>query len=296
MINGRSITSLLFLIVSGLGSLYMLIEALLQANGKSICASAGCKVVAQYSRFGDLSMVLLGFATLSVLALLAAAGMRTVNESRERLVNLALVVALAAEGFLVGYQLLWLSTVCLFCMSVFGIFVLLGILRILAGHREVVAGFATLAALLAFFFLILPAGGPALPAERKLILFFSTDCKHCAEIRKELEDARIEAEHVLVREFSATLKSIGIEHVPTLLVNGPYEKRFLTGTDAIRGYISSCRVPPPSSVRPSGGTAGRTTAPPGQPGLNIFAPPATPEGILNPPTDEGLCKEDAKCE
>jgi len=288
MINGRYISSLSFLIVSALGSLYMLVESLLQANGKSICASEGCKVVAQYSRYGDLSMVILGLVALSFLALLAAAGMRTVSEGRERLMNLVLVTALAAEGFLVGYQLFWLSTACLFCLSAFGIFVLLGILRILAGHREVVAGFAVLAALFALFVLILPTGGPALPAERKLILFYSADCKHCAEITRELEAAKIEVEHLQVKEFSSTLKSIGIEHVPTLLVNGPYEKRFLTGTEAIRGYIASCRLPQaPRS---------RTKRDAGQPALNIFAPSGTPEGILNPPVDEGLCKEDAKCE
>lgn len=294
MINGRYISSLLFLIASGLGSLYMLIEALLQLNGKSICASEGCRVVSQYSRFGDLSIVLLGFAMLTFLAVLAAAGMRTVSEVRERLMNLVLVLSLAAEGFFVGYQLFWLSTVCLFCLSAFGIFALLGALRIITGHREVLAGFAALAALLALFFLILPPGGTAIPAEHQLILFYSADCKHCAEIKKELEDARIEAEHVLVKEYSATLKSIGIEHVPTLLVNGPYEKRFLTGTEAIRGYISVCRSPQQPAERSSRRATGRPAA--DRPALDIFAPPAIPQDILNPPPDEGLCKEDTKCE
>jgi len=290
MLNGRYISSLAFLVVSSLGSLYMLVEALLQTQGKSICASNGCKVIAQYSRFGDLSLVLLGLAALAFLALLAALGLRSVHEGRERLMNLALIVALAAEGFLVGYQLLWLSTACLFCLSVFGVFALLGILRILAGHRDVLAGFAMIPAFLTLFVLLLPSGGMALPAEHKLILFYSPDCKHCAEIRKELEAARIEFEHLQVKEFSATLKSIGIENVPTLFVNGPYEKRFLTGTDAIRGYIASCRTPlmPQGKLKDAGFS--------GRPGLNIFAPPASLEGILNPPPDEGLCKEDVKCE
>ena len=262
MINGRYTSSLAFLIVSGLGSLYMLVEALLQAQGKSICASEGCKVVAQYSRYGDLSMVLLGLATLSFLSVLAASGLRSVTAGRERLLNLVLVAALAAEGFLVGYQVLWLSTVCVFCLSAFGIFLLLGVLRLLAGQREILFGFATLGALLALFFLILPSGGRTLPAEHKVILFHSSDCKHCAEIKKELDDARIEVEHVLVKEYSATLKSIGIEHVPTLLVNGPYEKRFLTGTDAVRGYIASCRVPPAPPARRGSPAPGPV---PGQP-------------------------------
>ncbi len=294
MSNGRYPSTVLFLLLSGLGSLYMLVEAVLQLNGRSICASEGCKVAAQYSRYGDLSMVLLGFIALFTLALLAAAGMRTASEFRERIVNLALIAALAAEGFLVGYQLFWLSTVCLFCLSAFGIFALLGVLRILAGHREVLAGFGALAALLIFFVLILPPGGPSLPGEHKLMLFYSADCKHCTEIRKELETAGIDVEHILVKEFSATLRSIGIEHVPTLLVNGPYEKRFLTGVDAIRGYIATCRLPSPSSGSGAPTRGGQQQ----EHRLPDFLAPSTgsPDAILNPPPDEGLCKEDVKCE
>jgi len=57
--NGKYLSSLLFLAISALSTLTLLVEAVLQLFGKSICATEGCKVVAQYTRFGDLTMVLL---------------------------------------------------------------------------------------------------------------------------------------------------------------------------------------------------------------------------------------------
>ena len=301
IMNGAYLSTLLFLIVSALGSLYLLIEAILQSLGKSICATEGCKVVAQYSRFGDLAMVLLGFAMVSSIAVLAARGMRSQSVWRERLVDVLLCVSLAGEGFFIGYQLFWLHAVCVFCLSVFGLFVVLGALRMLAGHREVLAGFAALFAILGLFYLLLPAGGTALPLDNKYILFYSADCKHCAEVRKELEDRKFAAVHLPVREYSAFLKNMGIEYVPTLMVNGPYEKIFLTGSDAIRTYLSSCQQPAtssPQAVRktkaaPAGRESG-TGQPAGQ--LNLFVPSIGPDQVFNPRPDDGLCKEDVKCD
>lgn len=298
--NGTSLFSILFLIVSALGSLYLLIEALLQSFGKSICATEGCKVAAQYTRFGDLSLVLLGLATVSLLAVLASRGMRAADARRERAINFLLIISLAAEGFFAGYQLFWLHVVCVFCLSVFGLFVVLGALRILAGHREVIAGFGSLVALLGLFSIVLPVGGPALPLGPRYLLFYSEDCKHCAEIWKELEDQKIAAAHLPVREYPGFLKNMGIEHVPTLMVNGPYEKIFLTGTDAIRAYLS-CQPSPSPSAKPvkkaKPAPAGKERGSGQQTGqFNLFVPATTPDQIFSPPPDDGLCKENIKCD
>jgi glutaredoxin-related protein/uncharacterized membrane protein len=298
--NGNYLSSLAFLIVGIISSLYFLLEAVLQLFGKSICPTEGCKIVSQYTRFGDLTMVLLGLGTVAVISALAAKGMRSVSETRDRIINFLLVVSLAGEGFFVGYQLFRLHAICIFCLSVFGIFVVLGILRVLAGHREVLAGFGALAAILTLFYLILPTGGTALPLDQKYILFYSPDCKHCAEIRKELEANKIEFKHVEVKEYAPFLKNLGIEHVPTLLVNGKYEKYFLTGIDAIRNHLF-CKpgsAPAGKAVKKISAAArekkNTSAAPAGQ--LNLFAPSATPNSIFNPLPDEGLCKEDVKCD
>jgi glutaredoxin/uncharacterized membrane protein len=294
--NGTSLSALLFVITGLLSSLYLLIEAALQAFGKSICPTEGCRIVAQYSRFGDLAMVLMGLGTVAVITVLAARGMRSFSAGRDRVINFLLVTSLAGEGFFVGYQLFRLNAVCIFCLSVFGIYVVLGGLRVLAGHREVLSGFGALLAVLSLFYLVLPAGGNALPLGQKYILFYSPDCKHCSEIRRELEEHKIEVRHIDVREYAPVLKNLGIEHVPTLLVNGPYEKHFLTGAEAIRRHVFTVPASQPAkkarpAALPGKGEAGM---PSGQ--FNLFAPATGSNPIFNPLPDAGLCKENVKCD
>jgi uncharacterized membrane protein len=298
--NEKNILTRLFVIISALSSLYLLLEAVLQSFGKSICATEGCKIVTQYTRFGDLAMVLLGLGTVAVITALGAQGMRSVSDVRDRIINFLLVVSLAGEGFFVGYQLFRLHAVCVFCLSVFGIFLVLAFLRMLAGHREILAGFGSLVAVLSLFYLILPSGGPAIPLDQKYILFYSPDCKHCTEIQKELDENKIVVAHVLVKEYSLLLRSLGIEGVPTLMVNGPSEKIFLTGTDAIRKHLF-CQPEPvrsPKRSKKAPGTMGdnKKSAEHATSRFDLFAPPTTLNPIFNPLPDEGLCKENAKCD
>ena len=300
--NGKYLSALLFLAVSVLSALTLLVEAVLQFYGKSICATEGCKVVAQVTRFGDLTMVLLGLGTLVLITVLASQEMRSVSARSERTINVLLVASLAGEGFFVGYQLFRLDAVCVFCLGVFGIFVVLGVLRILSGQREVIAGFGALFAVLSLFYLILPTGGTALPRDAKYILFYSADCKYCSEIRKELDEKKIDARHVEIKEYAATLKNLGIEHVPTLMVNGPQEKIFLTGTDAIRRHLLTCEQsqPAPQKKQASRAAPGqgkiRGTADPAAGSLVPFLPGGASNPIFSPLPDTGICKEDIKCE
>jgi len=235
-----------------------------------------------------------------VITALGAQGMRSVSDVRDRIINFLLVVSLAGEGFFVGYQLFRLNAVCVFCLSVFGIFLVLGVLRTLAGHREVLAGFGSLLAVLSLFYLILPAEGPAIPLGQKYVLFYSADCKHCAEIRKELDENKIVVAHVLVKEYSLLLRNLGIEGVPTLMVNGPSEKIFLTGTEAIRQYLfckpESTQAPKRSQKAPSSAGEHKKSADHATGRFDLFTPPMTPNTIFNPLPDEGLCKEDTKCD
>jgi hypothetical protein len=94
---------------------------------------------------------------------------------------------------------------------------------------------------------------------------------------------------------------MGIEHVPTLMVNGPFEKVFLTGTEAIRTYLSSCQPPAASSsqaVKKAKPALESKQSDPSRPAgqLNLLVPPIGPDQIFNPRPDDGLCKEDVKCD
>jgi hypothetical protein len=300
--NGKYLSALLFLAVSALSTLTLLVEAVLQFYGKSICATQGCKVVTQVTRFGDLTMVLLGLGTVALIAVLAAQELRSVSARSERVINFLLVTSLAGEGFFVGYQLFRLDAVCVFCLGVFGVFVVLGVLRILSGQREVIAGFGALFAVLGLFYLILPTGGTALPRDAKYILFYSADCKYCSEIRKELDDMKIDVRHVKISEYAATLKNLGIEHVPTLMVSGPQEKIFLTGTDAIRRHLLACEqaqsTPQKKQTSRTAPRSEKTQATPNQGSGSLvpFSPGGGSNLIFSPLPDTGICKEDTKCD
>jgi glutaredoxin len=260
--------------------------------------------VAQQTRFGDVSIVFLGLAVLALLSVLAAQSLRRPSEPRQNFMDLVLSAALAGEGFFTGYQVFWIQTLCVFCLSVLGIMTALGVLRLLDGRRAVLAGFASFAVLLGFSYLILPpAGGVTLPSEQQMVLFYTPDCKHCAEIKEEIAKNKLDVAPVLVKEYSATLKNLGIEHVPTLFVNGPYEKLLLTGKDAIRRYLASCRPgrtePEKAAAKPAAKRAERKDpTPPAKdlPPLQFFTPLGSPNQLLSPVPDEGLCKEEQKCD
>jgi hypothetical protein len=122
-----------FFIVSVLGALFLLAEAVLQAGGRSLCVAEGCGLVISLARFGDLSIILAGLAALALLGLLSALNLRRRRGLLDFGINLLLIAALAAEGFFLGYQTFWLAERCLICLGVFGIFFALGLLRLLEG-------------------------------------------------------------------------------------------------------------------------------------------------------------------
>ena len=297
--NGRHGHTKYFFIVSVLGSLYLLVEAGLQIFGRSVCVSEGCGLVAQIARFGDLSTVLLGFIALGFLALWSGLNLRRQSGLLDSAINLTLIAALATEGFFVGYQIFWLPEMCLFCLSVFVLFLILGLLRWVAGWKETAAGFAAFALVLCFVGLVLPPRGTAIPSDKKMILFYSEECRHCSEIKEEINKNKLEITPMLVKDYTATLKSLGVNSVPTLFVNGRYEKLILTGKEAIRRYLAACQSPenPIPSVSNTSTSKKISIPKPEVSGSTLpLSPLGAPNPIFNSSTDEGLCKENQKCD
>jgi glutaredoxin-related protein/uncharacterized membrane protein len=286
---------ILFLALACAGILLCGTELWLQLHGQSICGSAGCELVAEQARFGEISILVLGLALFALLAGAAAFSWFRTSPVADQVISTVLIVSLASEGFLAGYQAFAIRAPCYFCLTVFALLVVLALLRFCAGRPEVAYGFAAMVAVLSFQYLIMPARPAlALPSER-LILFYSDACPHCVEIRKEFEERKIVAAHVPVAQYAALLKELGVAGIPTLLVNDSSRKVFLTGTDAIRQFLF-----PPAPVTTSekapekrtSKTGPRRTSPgnrvtPSEPApglLDLTAPPVLlgPEGICVP--------------
>jgi len=290
-----------FLAVSSLATLFVITEIVMQLYGKSLCATEGCKLVSRQVRFGDISMLLIGLVTFFLLTLFSAQSLYRGRQVFERSSNMLLVASLASEGFFTGYQVFSIHRACLLCLVIFGLIVILGILRLLSGEREMLAGFAALAAVFCMFYLILPAGRSVhLPTENRLILFYSKDCRHCTEIMKEFEEKKIPVTHLQAVGYADFLKNMAIESVPTLYVNDQNQKLFLTGTEAIRRYLLACTAPRKPAEKPlQGRKTGKTAAPPqttapGQ-ALDIFSQPDLLRRSGEPASPDGLCKEDEVC-
>ncbi len=312
----------LFSAVSLLGVIFLLVEITLQSMGRSVCVSEGCRIVSQHTRFGDISILLLGLLTFVSLAAFSILEVSRDNTAYGRLVDFILVVSLAGEGFLAGYQAFRVGQPCISCLVVLALFVVLGIARWLGGGKEVAAGFASMAAVFGFFYLILPAGGgPPLPEGYRYVLLTREDCPHCATVAKALDEAKLPYAKVSVKEYASLLRPIGVKHVPTLVVNDPYEKLFLTGERAIGKYLAAvaregpaagaapgtpdAAAPKPEGAagadRPPRGAKGVSGPPAPRPaaGKKDLAGPADNAflGPLNPPPgEEGICGKDEECD
>ena len=272
----------------------------MQFFGKSICPYEGCKMTARYARFGDVSIFAIGLATFLSLAVLTGLNRSMMSPAIDRFINWILIAALAAEGFFMGYLVFRVHTICLICVSIFCFMVLLGITRLLAGETNILAGFGALAAVFLLQYLVLPAGIPVhLPANDRFVLFYGKDCRHCAEVLKDLDEKKITVTHLEVGEYAAYLKSMGIDTVPTLMVNAPYQKLFITGKDSILSYLLACTLPQEAKAKEGRKTKVRASAvvtkPVTGPAIDIFNQPSLLTSPSESAANDGMCKQDEVC-
>ena len=300
-----------FLVTAAAGLIFIVAEIVFQSFGTSICPTEGCKIVSRHSRFGDMSILLIGLITFAGLSLLSFLSQFRHRPQYEKYINLILVVSLATEGFFVGYQVFRIHTACVVCLITFSFFLILGMLKLLSGEKEVVAGFLSFAGVFALFYLILPAGGTVSLPEDELILFYSKDCKYCAEVMEKIKAHNVPVAHLLAGEYADFLKNMQIEHVPALLVNRKNQKMFLVGRDAIDQYLfckpmeQAPKDQPPQKAKP-GASAPAKQHQQGKAGIRAVEPGAAlpDDGYATQffiqTSEEGMCppdkKEDEKCE
>lgn len=299
-IKGRRY-SYVFLAAALLGTVYLAVEIILKNLGsEGICRTEGCKIVAQQARFGELSILLIGFITLATLSGLTLFNLRRKRPAIDKFINFILIASLAAEGFFVGYQAFRVQTACLFCLITFGFFIVLSGIRLLSGEREILAGLMAFTGVFVLFWLILPSGATLSLPQDQMVLFFSKDCKYCQAVIKEIDCSKLKIRRLPVSEYSGTLKVLGIEHIPTLLVNEGTQKLFLTGKKAIDNYLF---------CKPGENRKGQITALPAEKTgkdimkkepkssvNNLIPNTGKSSGLIEEQGGEGFCQENVKCE
>lgn len=156
MKDKQTLIDKLFLSVSIVGALFVLTEIVLRFFSQSICSTVGCRLVSRYARFGDISVQLLGFFVFSLLVALTIMTLNSNKPIFRKYINLILIVSLACEGFFIGFQAFRIHVPCIFCLTVSGLIVILGLLRLLRGEKEIISGFAAMAGVFSLSYLILP--------------------------------------------------------------------------------------------------------------------------------------------
>ncbi len=301
-----------FLVISAVATLFVITEMVLQSIGKSICQTEGCKMVTHYTRFGDVSILLIGLATFALLSLLSFLVIYKDKTQLEWHINVILIVSLAAEGFFAGYQAFRLHSACVFCLIIMTFFMVLALVRLLSGEKELFSGFIAFAGIFSLFYLVLPVGSTARLPDDELVLFYSKECKFCSEVIKEMDANNLKVKHVPVGEYSVFLQAMGIDHVPTLYVNKKNQKIYLTGKEAIDRYLGCSQSPGP--LKSAGTTMNKQVLPrepgkkkdqkkmetPQDRGLDDLNRLVSPQGDhFNPlvkPEDPGMCRETEKCD
>ena len=218
---------------------FLVVELIFQYHDKSICPTEGCKIVNQQTRFGEVSIILIGIASLITLLTLTFFTLYRNKTGLEKYINLVLIVSLASEGFFAGYQVFWIQTICIMCLIILGIFLILGALRLLYGEYDVIAGFMSFAGVFAILYLILPTGETFSLPNDDLILFYSNNCPFCEEVKKEIEASKLKVTPLLAQDYAVFLKNLGIEHVPVLYVNKKNQRIILIGKDEINRFLFS---------------------------------------------------------
>jgi len=233
-----SVSRKLFPLVSFAGLIFVSAELAMQLLSSSLCGTEGCRIVASHARYGDITMLLPGIAVFSILASLSGINLFLHEKRLDLLINVTLITALPAEGFLVGYQAFRVHTPCVFCLLVFTVFVILGVMRIVAGHKEVISGFAGFIITFSLFYLVLPAANNCdCIRNDRLILFYSEDCEHCEAVKKLCRDCDLQVNEVPAKEHGEFLKAMNINEAPVLFVNDGTEKRILIGEARIKKYL-----------------------------------------------------------
>ncbi|MFH1217365.1 MAG: vitamin K epoxide reductase family protein [Pseudomonadota bacterium] len=249
-------------------------------KGEAACLNEGCKVVESLTRISPLLFNLIGFIFFQCVCWVFYLARKKGNLFIE-FARLILLAGLTVEGVLLAYQIYVANTFCSYCLIIFA-FVFL--LNILAGTRQIVAGTALLAGIIAVSSMLsygptallsknqtihngTYGSRPCSTPKKELYLFFSADCPHCKNVLTALEGCSscnfhfnpIEkiGEDVLNGNLERTasydpelnkllLKLLGIDAIPVLLEKTPSGFSIIRGEAEIISYVrQSCYLADP---------------------------------------------------
>ena len=239
-------------------------------TGSSICLNAGCEVAESLTTISPLYLNILGFIFFQAIFWLL------LNPKPKSLfgvdvIGMILTSGVVFDAVLIAYQIFVARIFCSYCLF---IFILMIVLTMLYGLRQMAMGVAILAAVgLSFSILtFFPSGAKSKTYSLKeasygvkscssptkeIYLIFSSDCPHCQNVIETLENCNscdlylnpidnITALNIsgleLNPQFSPEinrliLKVMAINSVPVLVVKDAESYRFIKGESTIINFI-----------------------------------------------------------
>lgn len=229
----------LFLFLSLTGLILTSVEFFYSLQGKSLCPTDGCLIVGSFAK-DDKVLYLLGMIFFgSIIALFL---FKKYFSHANLLIDMLLILGMAVEGYLVGFQVFVVQNYCLFCLIVAGIIFSLALMRIVLKKNIVVpVGFAVFVLIFASVWFINP-GLKSIP-DSQYVLIYSENCPHCHKVIDFCKEKNIPVELVKVNDMKGFCKTVNINTVPVLVCNCPDKKTILKGESNIINYFSELFVP-----------------------------------------------------
>ncbi|MEN2985475.1 MAG: hypothetical protein ABDH16_02275 [Thermodesulfovibrionaceae bacterium] len=224
------------------GFLITLIEIFLKTIGKSFCQTQGCKVVESYVKGSEYLLLFLGVILFGFLFFSSLKDRAFYIKIESYLLS----IALAVEGYLLGFQSFIVKEFCPLCLTVFGIIFLASVFRFFKGKRELAFGFLSFASVL-FITYFVSYSNTKLPNSH-YVLIYSKECPYCKEVIQFCQENSIPVQAVEASEIKGVLKELSIESVPVLYCDEGSEKKFIIGSSNIKQYLVAKKTQKPEEV------------------------------------------------
>lgn len=220
------------IVVYLLGFALSFIELVLSFFNKSLCDAYSCKLVANYVRYGEFTLILIGVFVFLFLIILEISKFK----HKDYLIDAILTAALSAEGLLLAFQIFSLKIICYFCFSIFLIFFVSVFLRILEKRYFMFLALFSFLSVFGIGFFIMPNLSSL---QKGYDLFYSKTCPHCEKTINFLKNAHISVNLYDASKYKSFLNNLGINQIPILFVNSDERKEFIIGQENIENFFKT---------------------------------------------------------
>jgi glutaredoxin len=210
--------------------IYIGVETILKLQDSSLCDSTGCKLAGELLRFNSIYLNIFGMMGAGAIIF---AGIKSLkSEIWERLFFITLYSAIAFEGIMIAYQILVNPEPCKFCIGVFSLLLLTGIL---ANMRYFIHFLPILLAVLSAISTLNVPKNEHLIEKDGIYLIHSNRCPHCLNVKNYFKEHSIDYKGIEVPSTTAKFFAnvLNINQIPIVLIKSGKKIEVIYGDEPI---------------------------------------------------------------